>query len=102
MSKPYEMVKGGGYRIIPTKCLKYPSAAIRPTKNAVGLAYTMARSGHGGVVSKFPEDPHKVEVRKLNLFGTLDSLLTKSYRTERVACPTCQCKQNGKLKLKRN
>ena len=101
MSKPYEMLKGGMYHIIKTKDLKYPAAAFRPTKNSVGLAYTQARSGHGGKPSKLPEDPHKTDIRRLNLFGALDNLLTKTYKTEKIACKECGCKTNGKLRLKK-
>lgn len=95
--RPYECTILGKYRLKTGLKLKYPAAALRPTKNAVGLAYTRARSGHGFM----PKTNKQNEIGILSLFGTLDSLRGGIHnRVIAVACSSCGCKCRGKLRLK--
>lgn len=106
MAKPYEWDRRlKGYKIKEAFSLKYPVGAGRPTKNAAGLAYTRARSGHGAKMFN-PLDIsfkalHQQEVNTLSVRGTLDTLRRKAYSTERIPCTSCGCNCKGKLRLKK-
>lgn len=107
--KYYWCTRTKGYKIKEAFSLKYPVAATRPTKNAAGMAYTRARSGHGmkGFMAKTLgnftyKEKHRAEVNTLSLRGTLDTLRGKGYLTIRVPCGSCGCSCKGKLRLKKN
>lgn len=104
--KPYETTKTKGmYHIKPSSKLKYPVGALRPTKNAAGMAYTRARSGHGfkfDLLDNSPEAKRAQEINTLSVRGTLDSLKGLGYKVVKMPCESCKCKCNGKLRLKKN
>lgn len=87
--KPYQWDKRlKAYKVNSPFSLKYPVGAGRPTKNAVGLAYTQARSGHSS---------KSKDVLALNIRGTLDSLTKwKGKHIMRAPCSNCGCMCRGK------
>lgn len=96
--------RGKYYTVIDDGSLKYPVGALRPTKNAAGMAYTAARSNHRGNITheNYLTREHNKDMLSLNLRGTCDTLTRKSYRVEKLPCQSCGCKCRGKLKLKDN
>lgn len=70
-------------------------SVIRPTKNAAGMSYTAARSGHS---------LKKMDIVTLVVRGTLEQPESKRsmmFRVERSVCPCCKQK-TGPLRLKRS
>jgi len=84
---PYR-VHGSGY---VARSSTFGVGAIRPTKSAAGMAFTISRAGRASATT---------DVMALIAWGTLDPLHRLiSSKTVRPPCPCCGHKQGGKPML---
>jgi hypothetical protein len=91
VAKPYKYSKNYGGYFVDQTGLKYGCAGMRPTKNAAGMAYTAARSGHKTDVDL---------LASLRVNGTADPLARGVMRKLKTPCPCCKGSGNAGYKLR--